>query len=204
MRSVMLRMVTEGVLRSVMPAFVIDQTPELIVLHVPAGSAGYTRTGVHGGPRGRLLVPGTWEDGFVSRPWMGRDVVMVHRFAESWSTWRWIMPDGGWQPGSYINLERPWRIAGDVFDTEDLMLDIVIDDAGRVEFKDEDELGWAEEVGWYSTEFAAQIRVIGQQAYRHCSAEGWPLDTSWNTWLPQPGQGLPRLPNNWKVQPPLE
>lgn len=196
----MLRMVTDGVLRTVMPAFVLQQTADFVVLHVPVGSVGYTRSGVRGGPRGRLLVPGQWDQGYVSRPWAGDDVVMVHRFTECWSTWRWISNNGEWRAGSYINLERLWRVDGDVFDTEDLTLDLVVDETGRVEFKDEDELAWAEEIGWYGKDAVEMIRTTGQEAYRHFSSGGWPLDATWGAWLPGRHREIPQLPQEWEVR----
>lgn len=196
-------MVTDGVLRTVMPAFALEQTSDFVVLHVPVGSVGYTRSGVRGGPRGRLLVPGQWDEGFVSRPWTGADVVMVHRLAEGWSTWRWISDDGTWRSGSYINIERLWRSDGDTFDTEDLTLDLVIDDQGRIEFKDEDELDWAEDIGWYSKDTANTIRTTGREAHRHFSSGGWPLNAQWNAWLPETHREMPQLPQGWATQPPL-
>ncbi len=101
-----LGMVTNGRLRTVMAALEIQRADQYLVLHVPAGAAGFTRSGEHGGPRGRLLLPGTWDGGFMPRRWVRQDMVMVHRFSESWSTWRWLSHAGTWVEGSYVNLER--------------------------------------------------------------------------------------------------
>lgn len=199
--TVVLRMVSGGRLRTVMAAYQLERTANYVVLYVPVGSEGVTRSGQLGGPRGRLLLPTGWDEGFVPHPWRGQDVVMVHRFSEQWSTWRWLTEQGTWRGGSYINIERRWLVGDDMFDTEDLTLDLVITGNGDVTSKDEDELDWLEGIGVYSRGEASQIRAVGQDAYRHFTGGGWPLKADWSSWLPTPQVEPPVLPDRWQLEP---
>lgn len=199
----MLRSVVKGRIRTVMAAFEIERTEDHVVLHVPSGAAGFTRDGPRGGPRGRLLLPDSAEHGFTSRPWTGQDMVMVHRFDEMWSTWRWLTSDRAWVGGSYINLERIWLIGEGVYETEDLTLDLVVGDDGSLTFKDEDELDWSEAVGIYTAAEAGDIRAVGRRAYEHFSSHGWPLRSNWDSWRPEPTRCLLELPGGWEEASPL-
>jgi len=147
MDSVALRVVTtDGRLRTALAMFQLERTEEHVVLAAPVGSPGFSRRGVTGGPRGSFLLPGQWEPGLHPRPWRHRDVVMVHRFVDEWSTWRWLDERKSWTAGAYVNIERLWAVVPAGYDTEDLTLDVVVGDDGAVRLKDEDELAWVEEV----------------------------------------------------------
>lgn len=198
----MLRYLVRGRLATVWAVFEVQRTESHVVLHVPGGAEGATRSGPRGGPRGRLLLPGNLRYGFVPRPWTGNDVLMVHRFDQPWSTWRWLDADGAWLPGSYVNLERLWVLGDDGYDTEDLTLDLVIAGDGSLSFKDEDEVDWCEAEGVYSPTEAADIRAIGQRAADHFSRAGWPLGVSWDGWAPARRSSPPRLPDGWDGRPP--
>lgn len=202
MRSVALRIVTDGGrLRAGLAAFEVERTADYVVLWMPVGSPGFSRQGRAGGPRGSFVRPDGWEPGWYRREWRNLDVVMVHRFADEWSTWRWLTEDRSWQPGAYINLERAWKVGEDHYDTDDLTLDVVISGDGEVSMKDEEELVWAEEEGIYSAEAADRIRQIGEAAAGHFARGGWPLDANWESWRMPSGAGLPTLPATWQAQP---
>jgi Protein of unknown function (DUF402) len=201
--TVVLRMVTRGRLRTAMAAFQLERTARHVVLHVPVGSERRTRSGKTGGPRDRVLLPTDWDDGFVSRPWAGHDLVMVHRFCDQWSTWRWLTDEGSWRAGTYINIECRWLAGEDTFDTDDLTLDLVIGETGEVTFKDEDELAWLEQAGIYSSSEASAIRAVGRKAHQHVTSGGWPMNVDWTTWLPVQRARPPTLPVGWQLQPPL-
>lgn len=197
MRQVTLRSVSDSQVRWVQAAFEVERTDEHVVLSVPVGSPGLIRGGAKGGPRGTFLLPDRWDDHLEPRAWRVLDVLMVHRFGQGWSTWRWLDDNREWTAGSYINLERDWVCAGDdLYDTEDLTLDLVVDAAGAITFKDEHELAWAEQQGYYPPEDAARIREIGQAAHVHFSSGGWPLNSDWDKWKPSPGL-IPSLQTGW-------
>ncbi|HEY9290098.1 MAG TPA: DUF402 domain-containing protein [Microlunatus sp.] len=110
---------------------------------------------------------------------------------------RWL-EDREWQPGAYINLERPWHVGDDHYDTDDLTLDVVVSGTGEVSLKDEHELAWAEGLGIYSAETTQRIRRIGAAASTYFADAGWPLNADWDAWRPSPEIGLPSLPPSWE------
>jgi len=167
MRQVALRMITGGRLRGALAAFEIERRLDAVILSVPVGAPGFRRTGARGGPRGSFLLPDSWDQGMKPQPWHGLDVVMVHRFDDPWSTWRWLDGERQWTPGFYINLERRWVVGESTYDTDDLTLDVVVDSDGGVTLKDEHELDWAEREGIYTSAEAADIRAT--RAARFCS-----------------------------------
>jgi hypothetical protein len=195
--SIALRIITNGRLRTAIAAFQLERTEEHVVLAVPVGSPGFSRHGTKGGPRGSFLLPDRWDPGLHPRPWRDRDVVMVHRFADEWSTWRWLDEHGSWTAGAYVNIERLWAIGPAWYDTEDLTLDVVVSDDGALRLKDEDELAWAEQERIYTPQEAAHIRAVGDRAIEHFVVGGWPLEADWDQWRWPAGVGLPRLPAGW-------
>lgn len=184
-------------LKLALSAFELERSDDHVVLYLPVGSPGFNRRGKQAGPRGGFLLPDTWEPGLHPRPWRHQDVVMVHRFADAWSTWRWLDDHRAWTPGAYVNLERRWVVRADSYDTDDLTLDVVVAPDGTVSLKDEEELAWAEAEGLYSPETTAAIRAAGDRALAHFGAGGWPLDVDWDRWLPPTDAGLPALPAGW-------
>jgi hypothetical protein len=197
MRPVTLRSVSDSRVKWAQAAYEVECTDDHVVLSVPVGSPNLSRGGVRGGPRGTFLLPDLVTDDLQAGAWKILDVVMVHRFGDSWSTWRWLDADRGWTSGCYINLECGWTRSQDsMYDTEDLTLDLVVDDEGHITFKDEHELAWAEDEGYYMPGDAALIRTIGKDAYAHFSARGWPLGADWDQWKPAPGR-VPDLQHGW-------
>lgn len=192
---------SDGRLKLALAAFELDRTDDHVVLYLPVGAPGFNRRGERGGPRGGFLLPDRWEPGLYPRPWQNQDVVMVHRFADEWSTWRWLDDQHQWTPGAYVNLERLWVPRPQAYDTDDLTLDVMIDADGTVKLKDEEELAWAEAEGHYPPELAAAIRAAGDRALAHFRTGGWPLDTDWDRWRPPPDLGLPTLPDGWDQLP---
>lgn len=192
MRQVALRVITGGRLRGALAAFEVERLADAVILSVPVGAPGFRRTGPRGGPRGSFLLPGSWDQGMKPQPWHGLDVVMVHRFADPWSTWRWLDDDRQWTPGFYVNIERRWVVGESTYDTDDLTLDVVVSGDGGVTLKDEHELDWAEREGIYTSTEAADIRAHGDVAVNHFRSAGWPLRADWERW---------RTPATGQVQP---
>ncbi|GAB3752516.1 hypothetical protein GCM10028864_30030 [Microlunatus parietis] len=191
----------DGRLKFALAAFELERTDDHVVLYVPVGAPGFNRRGERAGPRGAFLLPDRWEPGLHPRPWRHQDVVMVHRFADEWSTWRWLDDQRDWTPGAYVNLERLWVSRPQTYDTDDLTLDVVVSPGGDVRLKDEDELAWAEAEGIYAPETAAAIRTIGDRALTHFGNGGWPLDAAWDRWRAPSDLGLPSLPDGWDRVP---
>lgn len=198
-REVAWRAVTHGRVRSALPAWELARDDDHVVLHVPVGGAGFRRDGERGGPRNGFLLPDHALDTFSPTSWLHRDVVIVYRFGDGWSTWRW-RDEGRWTDGAYVNLEWPWTASPAGWDTDDLTLDVVVHADGSVSFKDEDELAWAVGALYYTAAEAESITTVGRQAYAHAESRGWPLDADWDRWIPTT-TALPALPDHWADRP---
>lgn len=190
-RHATVRSMIGGRLRFALATHEVERTDHHVVLYAPVGAPGRDREGLRDGPRGTFLRLENFADTCSSTAWVGADCLFVHRFGDPWSTWRWL-EDGDLRPGAYINLQEPWVPTSIGWDTTDLTLDVVVDGAGVITFKDEDELDWAQRQGVYSAGEAARIREIGQRAHDHAELRGWPLDVDWSRWIPVP-QELPEL-----------
>ncbi len=172
---------------AVFPSVVVVDDADHVVLYQPPGTDTLRRTGRRGGPRGRNMQPGGWDGGHARDPWVGNGVVRAHRRGTPWSAWRWVDSGGRWEPGFYVNLERPWLAGPLGYDSEDWILDLVIDtDLVGWTWKDEDELGWAQQVGAVSAEHAAEVRIAGAQALAAAQQGSWPFRARWDDWLPDP------------------
>lgn len=191
-----LRWIAGGRITGACPNIVIEETDEFVALYEPAGAIRYRATGQRSGPRGRnLLIDQPWS--LEATEWTGDGVVRVHRFGDEWSTWRWLNADGEWSRQFYLNLEDPWRRTAIGFDTGDWILDVVALPDGAVEYKDLDELEWAEAAGGASREWVEHTRLAGEQAVRVVDDRLWPLSADWARWMPPADSTIPALPLAW-------
>jgi uncharacterized protein len=128
--------------------------------------------------------------GAVDSRWDGDGVVIVGRPGRAhsiwlfWEDWRFR----GW----YVNLEAPWRPYPFGFETEDHTLDLWVAADGEWNWKDEDELEVAVEVGFFSAAQAAEFRAEGERVLAE-----WPFPTGWEAWRPDPDWSTPSLPSGW-------
>lgn len=190
--AVLLRSVFDDHVGAVMPCVVVQDSAECVALYQPPGTSMLIRSGRRGGPRGRNMFPGGWDGGHDEVEWTGAGVLRVHRPGEPWSIWRWLDGDG-WRPGYYINLELPWVPVPTGYDTRDWILDLVVDGAGSIDIKDDDELSWVTEVGVVSEAHADRVRRAAEQATGVLRQGGWPFQENWDRWLPDPGWTVPSL-----------
>ena len=91
----------------------------------------------------------------------------------------------------YVNLERAVRRTPLGIDYVDEKLDLVVASDGTVRVKDEDELAEAARLGLLDE---AEVRA---EAERVLADPPWP--TGWESWTPDPGWPIPRLPDGWDV-----
>jgi hypothetical protein len=100
-----------------------------------------------------------------------------------------------WQHlGWYLNLQAPTTFKGRFVDTTDEALDVVVWPDGRWEWKDEDHLVEAVELGVWTQNEADEIRSEGERAI---AAQPWP--TGWEDWRPPASWGPLGLPRDWHV-----
>jgi hypothetical protein len=95
----------------------------------------------------------------------------------------------------YVNFERPLGWGSGVFDTVDEKLDLIVDAAGTLRWKDEDELEHAAALGLVE---AAEVRAEAARVVAE-----WPFPTGWEDFRPDPRWPVPRLPVGWDAAPPL-
>ena len=179
----------------VWPAIIVEDSLDLVVLYLQAGTPTLRRTRLDGTALERSLsyderARTPWRLG--PGAWYGSSCLQLQRRGEACAWWRWL--DGsGW----YVNLQEPLRRTRIGFDTADHVLDLVVATDGSWQWKDEDELESACRIGRFTRAEAARIRAAGEAAALVVEAGGWPLDSPWATWRPDPTWPLPELQPGW-------
>jgi hypothetical protein len=185
--------------RSVVGHLVVRDDERGLVAWQPAGSEMLVGVPVDGqGIRDRPVEERASVDIEMRvRPWRGPGVLRIAPAGKPWSLW-YFVDDAGAFTGHYVNLElvheRP--VSGEPrLHTRDLTLDLWLeegDDGLEVWLKDEDELEAGVTGGRDTTDQAAAIRAIGEQAAYELGGLGaWPLDEGWESWRPPPGWDEP-------------
>jgi hypothetical protein len=197
---VLLRTRSRGQLSWVVPATIVEDSPDLIALYVSLGSPAKVKVGLDGTQISRslpyrerfgkpwTLADGTWRHSSVL--WLTKPDLpyMVGVFWEG-SERRYT--------GQYCNIQDPLERHGLGFDSVDHVLDVQFWPDGTWSWKDEDEFDDAREVGRFTLNEAAQVRRTGQQVIAAWEAQEWPFDRDWTAWKPDPSWGVPPMPPNW-------
>lgn len=194
-RSIALRELIDRTIWTATPATVVEDTPELVALHTPAG-AKCQRPVLANGEALRLPLP--------DRTWILRE--------ERWllDTLRLVTPGTPhsvqlhWSHSPrrlqcwYINLEAPLRRTPLGFDFFDHIVDIVVSpDRKRWEWKDLDELDEARAHGLVDSDEVAARIAEGERALDRLRIGAPPFDGSWELWCPDPRWSMPSLPAGW-------
>lgn len=156
---IVLRGVLKGKLWWACPAYVVQDTPELLALYWPAGTptrSPVKRPTVEDELHNRIeLVPHDWTE---------HDILSLNIPGAAHSV------ELTWLKGTcelhywYVHLQEPLRRTSIGFDTMDQILDIVFTpDRTSWHWKDEDEFSQAEAIGLYPAEKAAGIRAEGER-----------------------------------------
>lgn len=177
------------------PTIVIQDSPELIVLYMPAGVQG--KNVDHKPATSELFSANKLN--VIDFQWQRTDVLMLIVPGEAFSTY--IM----WETGTknldcwYVNLQEPIRRTSIGFDTMDNMLDVVISpDMSTWGWKDDDEFIAAQNIGFYSPEKARDIWSEGERAVQLITKERRDLYKKWEMWQANPEWELPILSPNWQ------
>lgn len=179
------------------PGTVVIDSDDLVALYRPIGTVGKQRTGVRGGPRGRMLVE--WDGGYGDLVWHSVNVLILARPGDPYSVWRAWGADSWELAWRYVNLELPWQRTPIGFDSKDLYLDLWSDAAGAEwRYKDEDEAAFAVEQGKITAEQLAAARGAGAQAVEQIRRREPPHDRDWDGWRPDPTWETPALPDDWR------
>jgi hypothetical protein len=185
--------VWRGQVWTAMPVTVVQDTPDLIVLYLCAG----TRWKL---PEGEdflgLLQVGDWQL---------RDIVTA-------GSCLYLIPPGeayavrtmgglGRQEiaGWYVNLQEPVRRTALGFDFMDHALDVVVaPDLSEWRWHDEDELREAQEMGLFSVRLVRQIRATGERIVEQIKTKSFSVINGWDKWLPPPEWPIPDLSADWE------
>jgi hypothetical protein len=134
------------------------------------------------------LLERTWARGpILSFSWPAAGHAILLFFHPDWTAWTW-----------YVNVESPFRPTELGFDTEDLVLDVVVaPDRSRWEWKDRDELKEAVRRGLFSPAQAAEFEAEAERGLRRLLDREAPFDRDWTTWRPDPSWPVPELPPGW-------
>lgn len=195
--TVVMRGILKGKLWWACPAFVVQDTSDLIALYWRVGTPTHSpvrRPTVQDELCNRIELE--------HRNWSDNDVLLLNTPGSAHSIQ--LMWVGGtrnlrcW----YVHLQEPLRRTMIGFDTMDQMLDIVINpDRSRWDWKDEDEFSEAEAIGVFSHAKARFIRVEGERVIALNQANASPFCDSWENWTPPAEWTIPRFPVGWEKQP---
>jgi len=189
--AIALREVWHARVWSVLPATVVEDTPEQRAMLVRPGAAWMIPVGPEGE---ELRIPiGEWTlrrrditRRLLSFAWPDR-AYAVMAFWENDKFMNW-----------YINLQTPLRPTEIGFDYVDHLLDVIVEpDRATWRWKDEDELAEAIELGVFSPADADAFRAAGEQAIEHLTGGAPPFNRDWTTWRPDPAWSAPSLPDGW-------
>ncbi len=178
----------------VRPATVVEDTDELNVLFICAGTPTKETVNLDGSPIPRALTYTQrfrleWRLGDGN--WGAHQTLLItppgaaHSIWLFWAeTWEFL----GW----YVNLQEPQARTPVGFDTVDKVLDIWVERDQTWSWKDEDELQEAIALARFSQEEAAELRAEGERVIA-----AWPFPTGWEDWRPDPSWPVPGLPDGW-------
>jgi predicted RNA-binding protein associated with RNAse of E/G family len=176
------------------PAIVINDTPDLIALYMPAGVWG-KNSPVKVMPHEKF----TPESVIVTdKQWLYTDVLYLIIPEESFCVY--LMRDHETKALEcyYINPQDPIRRTSIGFDTMDHMLDIVVEpDMKTWHWKDEEELHEALETGYYAPEKCIRIRSNAEKALQLLLNERKAFYQGWLHWQADSEWPVPVLSTVW-------
>lgn len=178
----------------VMPVTVVADRGELIAHYLADGTRYLRRVAVDGTPPPRVIPAAAISDvgtRFEVGTWRGSHRLIVTRPGQSHAVFlKWSAP--GWEFLEwYVNLQGPLRRTARGFETRDHFLDIRVAPDRSWQWKDEDELEEAIDVGRVTREGADAIRREGERVIPDIEAGRFPFDDSLIDWRPDPSWTIP-------------
>jgi len=179
---------------SAYPAIVVQDTPDLLALYLPAGTIGKTTE--------KRITPQDMMSperiNLVNHVWVKTDVLFLTAPEDVFCIYAM------WKSGTrelvcwYINLQEPTRRTSIGIDTLDNILDIVVSpDMTEWRWKDTNEFEEAQKIGLYSTEKARKIWAEGERAVRLLASERRSFYEGWKEWQANPEWKHPKLSPLW-------
>ena len=191
---ILARAVVDGRVRWALPHTLVELTGERVVWLMRPGTTCIALAAYAEGRRQYVhdLARGASDDS--SFVWHTNRVLRLTTFGRAHSFDLFWDDANGEFRGWYVNLQAPLVHTRLGFDFRDHALDIWIASDGSWQWKDEDELELAVELGVFTGEQAAAFRAEGE---RVIAERPWP--TGWEDWRPPPEWPLPELPHDWHV-----
>jgi len=190
---ILVREVWEGKLWSARPNIVIADTPELLAMYMPEGTA-WRRPATAGGGFTRIPAPG-----FTTAPslWYN-EAVRLAVPGEDHSVLLLWEPCFARMKCWYVNMETPLTRTAIGFDYMDHVLDIVVQpDFTAWKWKDEDEVVEWVQRGMLTQDRTDHLRREGLKALSRMEARESPFTEEWRAWRPDPSWQRPALPEGW-------
>jgi hypothetical protein len=189
MESLLLRHIAHGRVLTALPSIVVDLSDGHLVTWIGPGTPIAYPDGR--ADDGSLLPFDEW--GVDLRSWIGPGRLEIAPAGRMHSIRLMRRNDGSFR-GWYVNLQAPLAESPLGFDTTDWQLDLWVPASGKAEWKDEDDLERALELGIMSAE---EGRLARQEAHR--VIDEWPFPTGWEDWQQDPEWPLATLPVDWDV-----
>ena len=171
------------------PYTVVRDSDDLVALYIPEGA---TYKNWSNQPS-RHLADAHWR----------RDTLRLMYPGAAHSIWlSWDRSEGTRSfHGYYVNFEEPFRRTEIGFDTNDHMLDIVVEPDLTWRWKDAEDFDRRVATGVYGAEFAAWVREQAAPLVEAIECRASPYADGWENWLPDPDWSLPALPSQWDTLP---
>lgn len=180
----------------ILPATVVEDTPERTAIYVTAGTPIRTLLHADGTPvprdtpylevakMDRVLGDSVWTSTNVLICWQPEwqwDVRLMWN-ARTWEFTCW-----------YMNIQDRMRRDDSGFSTTDHFIDLVVDSRCKWTIKDQHELDDAIHLEMYSPTEASAIRAALHGAITHVESRGWPFNSSLQDFRPNPHWPIPPL-----------
>jgi hypothetical protein len=180
---------------TVRPVTVVEDTEQVLALYSHAG--GSCRTGAMQG-RQHLPIEERVRVYLSDEQPRLRDVVMRSNVLTLTPPDAghsiWLFWDSDWAFKTwYVNLQQPVQRTPRGVIVRDYLLDLVVTPALVWAWKDEDEFEAVYAAGGFSGGEHARIRDEGWRMVERIETRGWPFDSNWPAWRPDPSWQMPAL-----------
>ena len=190
-----------GRIRAGMPAIMVEDGRERVIVYVPHGARWFGAPEPAAGRSERVRAIARGETTVTGRlaSWYNHllRVLLPGRPFSVWLLW-----SAEWEfICYYVNLETPFARFAVGFDSSDHTLDVCVRADRTWYYKDQDELDARVAVGAVDAAAAARVRRDAAQAV--ALIEGWqpPFSSGLETWRPDPAWPVPELPPGWDTHP---
>ena len=193
------REIFRGRIWHALAAIVVKDSPQEIVLAVLPGAERLTEEHY---PQGKNNGRRRWdfrsEDWCLENfPWHTTRALQILEPAKFFSTiYFWDNASGEFLC-YYINFQTPFKKKGQILDTLDLDLDLIIRPDYSFEWKDLDDYQKAIEAGMILPEWVHKVETTKEEIFGRLERREYPLDGSWINWKPDLKWLASKLPEDW-------